>query len=111
MTNAGTTYSEVAAFAHLPLDFARFDKTVVRDFRTPRAKQIMQRTLEISRDNDAFHVVFDGVESLDQVEFIRSIGGTLAEGTLLSNAMSANEFLIAPRNHGHFIARSRPEAS
>lgn len=23
LTNAGTTYSEVAAFAHLPLDFAR----------------------------------------------------------------------------------------
>ena len=49
----------------------------------------MQRTLDISRDNDAFHVVFDGVETLDQVEFIRSIGGTIAEGTLLSNAMSA----------------------
>lgn len=54
----------------------------------------MQRTLDISRDSDAFHVVFDGVETLDQVEFIRSIGGTLAEGTLLSNAMSANEFLM-----------------
>ena len=50
----------------------------------------MQRTLDISRDNDAFHVVFDGVETLDQVEFIRSIGGTIAEGTLLSNAMSAS---------------------
>lgn len=54
----------------------------------------MQRTLDISRDSDAFYVVFDGVESLDQVEFIRSIGGTIAEGTLLSNAMSANEFLM-----------------
>ena len=38
----------------------------------------MQRTLDISRDNDAFHVVFDGVETVDQVEFIRSIGGTIA---------------------------------
>ena len=35
------------------------------DSRTPRAKQIMQRTLDISRDNDAFHVVFDGVETVD----------------------------------------------
>ena len=108
LTNAGTTYSEVAAFAHLPLDFARFDKTVVRDFRTPRAKQIMQRTLEISRDNDAFHVVFDGVESLDQVEFIRSIGGTLAEGTLLSNAMSANEFLMRLETMGTSLPEAGP---
>ena len=108
LTNAGTTYSEVAAFAHLPLDFARFDKTVVRDFRTPRAKQIMQRTLEISRDNDAFHVVFDGVESLDQVEFIRSIGGTLAEGTLLSNAMSANEFLMRLETMGTSLPEAAP---
>lgn len=99
---------EVAAFAHLPLDFARFDKTVVRDFRTPRAKQIMQRTLEISRDNDAFHVVFDGVESLDQVEFIRSIGGTLAEGTLLSNAMSANEFLMRLETMGTSLPEAAP---
>lgn len=108
LTNVGTTYSEVAAFAHLPLDFARFDKTVVRDFRTPRAKQIMQRTLEISRDNDAFHVVFDGVESLDQVEFIRSIGGTLAEGTLLSNAMSANEFLMRLETMGTSLPEATP---
>ena len=108
LTNAGTTYSEVAAFAHLPLDFARFDKTVVRDFRTPRAKQIMQRTLDISRDNDAFHVVFDGVETLDQVEFIRSIGGTLAEGTLLSNAMNANEFLMRLETMGTSLPEAGP---
>ena len=108
LTNAGTTYSEVAAFAHLPLDFARFDKTVVRDFRTPRAKQIMQRTLDISRDNDAFHVVFDGVETLDQVEFIRSIGGTIAEGTLLSNAMSANEFLMRLETMGTALPEAAP---
>ena len=108
LTNAGTTYSEVAAFAHLPLDFARFDKTVVRAFRTPRAKQIMQRMLEISRDNDAFHVVFDGVETLDQVEFIRSIGGTLAEGTLLSNAMSANEFLMRLETMGTSLPEAAP---
>ena len=108
LTNAGTTYSEVAAFAHLPLDFARFDKTVVRDFRTPRAKQIMQRTLEISRDNDAFHVVFDGVETLDQVEFIRSIGGTFAEGTLLSNAMNANEFLMRLETMGTSLPEAAP---
>lgn len=108
LTNAGTTYSEVAAFAHLPLDFVRFDKTVVRDFRTPRAKQIMQRTLDISRDNDAFHVVFDGVETLDQVEFIRSIGGTLAEGTLLSNAMSANEFLMRLETMGTALPEAAP---
>ena len=108
LTNAGTTYSEVAAFAHLPLDFARFDKTVVRAFRMPRAKQIMQRMLEISRDNDAFHVVFDGVETLDQVEFIRSIGGTLAEGTLLSNAMNANEFLMRLETMGTSLPEAAP---
>ena len=108
LTNAGTTYSEVAAFAHLPLDFARFDKTVVRAFRMPRAKQIMQRMLEISRDNDAFHVVFDGVETLDQVEFIRSIGGTLAEGTLLSNAMNANEFLMRLETMGTSLPEAGP---
>ena len=70
---------------------------MVRDFRTPRAKQIMQRTLEISRDNDAFHV-----------EFIRSIGGTLAEGTLLSNAMSANEFLMRLETMGTSLPEAAP---
>ncbi len=68
----------------------------------------MQRTLEISRDNDAFHVVFDGVETLDQVEFIRSIGGTLAEGTLLSNAMNANEFLMRLETMGTSLPEAGP---
>lgn len=30
LIHAGTTYSEIAAFARLPLDFAQFDETVVR---------------------------------------------------------------------------------
>lgn len=92
--HAGTTYSEIAAFARLPLDFAQFDETVVREFRVPRAMQIMQHTLNISRDNGAYQVVFNGVETPEQVDFIRSIGGSLVEGTLLCNAMSANEFLM-----------------
>lgn len=69
----------------------------------------MQRTLDISRDNDAFHVVFDGVETLDQVEFIRSIGGTIAEGTLLSNAMSANEFLMRLETMGTSLPEAAPK--
>ena len=68
----------------------------------------MQRTLDISRDSDAFYVVFDGVESLDQVEFIRSIGGTFAEGTLLSNAMSANEFLMRLETMGTSLPEAAP---
>lgn len=68
----------------------------------------MQRTLDISRDSDAFYVVFDGVESLDQVEFIRSIGGTIAEGTLLSNTMSANEFLMRLETMGTSLPEAVP---
>ena len=68
----------------------------------------MQRTLDISRDSDAFYVVFDGVESLDQVEFIRSIGGTIAEGTLLSNAMNANEFLMRLETMGTSLPEAVP---
>ena len=94
LIHAGTTYSEIAAFARLPLDFAQFDETMVREFRVPRAMQIMQHTLNISRDNGAYQVVFNGVETPEQVDFIRSIGGSLVEGTLLCNAMSANEFLM-----------------
>lgn len=94
LIHAGTTYSEIAAFARLPLDFAQFDEMVVREFRVPRAMQIMQYTLNISRDNGAYQVVFNGVETPEQVDFIRSIGGSLVEGTLLCNAMSANEFLM-----------------
>lgn len=71
----------------------------------------MQRTLDISRDNDAFHVVFDGVETLDQVEFIRSIGGTFCGGHAVEQRHERQRVPHASRNHGHFIARSRSEAS
>ena len=69
----------------------------------------MQRTLDISRDSDAFYVVFDGVESLDQVEFIHwrhDCGGHAVE-----QRHERQRVPHASRNHGHFIARSRPEAS
>ena len=46
-----------------------------------------------------------------RVEFIRSIGGTLAEGTLLSNAMSANEFLMRLETMGTSLPEAALEAS
>lgn len=71
----------------------------------------LERTGKIHRqqhDIDVFHVVFDGVETLDQVEFIRSIGGTFAEGTLLSNAMNANEFLMRLETMGTSLPEAAP---
>lgn len=47
----------------------------------PRIRKLLRSRIcrWISCDNDAFHVVFDDVETLDQVEFIRSIGGKLSK--------------------------------
>ena len=104
LTHTGSSYSEVNTFSRLPITFAHIDGRVVGEYKNPTAAHLMSNLVKLT-DNDGFKLVFDGVALPDQVEFVHSIGGTLAEGDLLSTAMTANELLMRLQTTGTALIR------
>ena len=99
LTHVGTSYSETYAFAHLPLSFARFDPSLIERYSDERTQQIVKRSVEIMR-KDGFDIVFTGVSTMQQLEFIRSVGGRLVEGSLLSSPLSVSEMAVRLQTQG-----------
>ena len=99
LTHTGSSYSEVDTFSRLPVTFAHIDGRVVGEYKNPTAAHLMSNLVKLT-DADGFKLVFDGVALPDQAEFVHSIGGTLAEGDLLSTAMTANELLMRLQTTG-----------
>lgn len=99
LTHMGTSYSETHAFAHLPLTFARFDPSLIERMSDERTQQIVRRSVDIMR-KDGFDIVFTGVSTLQQLEFIRSVGGKLVEGPLLSSPLSVSEMAVRLQTQG-----------
>mgnify|MGYP002520541656 FL=1 len=99
LTHTGSSYSEVDTFSRLPITFAHIDGRVVGEYKNPTAARLMSNLVKLT-DADGFKLVFDGVALPDQAEFVHSIGGTLAEGDLLSTAMTANELLMRLQTTG-----------
>ena len=104
LTHTGSSYSEVDTFSRLPITFAHIDGRVVGEYKNPTAARLMSNLVKLT-DADDFKLVFDGVALPDQAEFVHSIGGTLAEGDLLSTAMTANELLMRLQTTGTVLIR------
>lgn len=93
LAHIGSTYSETAAFATLPVVFGELDPVLMRSCNDPRTAAIVTNTASIMQV-DNFGLVFDGVDGRDQLSFVRKLHGTYIRGALAGNPMSAQEWLM-----------------
>ncbi|GGI14646.1 hypothetical protein GCM10007377_11960 [Galliscardovia ingluviei] len=93
LTHIGSTYSETAAFATLPVVFGELDPVLMRSCNDSRTAAIIMNTASIMQV-DNFGLVFDGVDGRDQLAFVRKLHGTYIRGALAGNPMSAQEWLM-----------------
>lgn len=89
----GTAYSELAALVRFPVRSVKVDKRIIDQFHNPRTRPTMRSILDLG-EQFGFSVVFEGVETPEQAEFLDSLGAPLAQGFLFGRPVSANEFLV-----------------
>ena len=97
--NFGTGYSSTDYLKELPIKYLKIDKSVVKDIATdPYRRAILGAASELARKMK-IGVVAVGVETEEQLEFLRSIGCREMQGFLFSRPLSGEEILerIAPR--------------
>ncbi len=95
----GTGYSSLAYLQRLPIDSLKIDHTFVRDLQgstapTAHARTLV-RTIVTLAHSMGIQVVAEGVETIDQLEFLRSVECDRGQGYLIARPMPADQLMRA----------------
>ncbi len=100
----GTGYSSLSALQQFPVGTLKIDQSFVRHAAVSREDATLVRTIiEMGRNLD-LEVVAEGIETREQLEFLRSLNCHCGQGRLFGEPMTATDFLQL------LLAQSRGEA-
>jgi diguanylate cyclase (GGDEF)-like protein/PAS domain S-box-containing protein len=89
----GTGYSSLSALQQFPISTLKIDQSFVRDVAVDSDDAAIVRTIIDMGKSLNLVVIAEGVETVEQLEFLRQHGCWFAQGRLLSDAIEARKFL------------------
>ncbi len=88
----GTGYSSLSYLKQLPLDQIKIDQSFVRDMTVDPNDAVMVQTIINLANNFKMNVIAEGVETEDQLKFLRDNGCLAYQGYLFSKPVPIEEF-------------------
>jgi diguanylate cyclase (GGDEF)-like protein len=98
----GTGYSSLAALKYLPLDRLKIDRSFIRELRANTVDARIVSTIVNLGHELQLDVVAEGVETIEQLAFLRSINCDAAQGFLFSRPMAAPDLESAIANGSYW---------
>jgi len=89
----GTGHSSLSYLTRMPFDVFKIDQSFVRDMsRDPHARIVVETILAMAKALK-LETVAEGVETSEQLAFLREQGATLAQGYLFARPMPLNDLV------------------
>jgi diguanylate cyclase (GGDEF)-like protein/PAS domain S-box-containing protein len=88
----GTGYSSLAYLRRFPIDLLKIDQSFLRDIAHDRGAREIAATIIAMAHNLGMQVLAEGVETVEQLEFVRQRGCDRFQGYLHSRPVPAREF-------------------
>lgn len=95
----GTGYSSLSYLKKFPIDYLKIDQSFIRDIDISNYDRNIATTIILMAQNLGVGVIAEGVETSEQLEFLRLYNCNEAQGFLFSKPLSAEElkkFLAKP---------------
>jgi diguanylate cyclase (GGDEF)-like protein len=93
MDDFGTGYSSLSYLKRFPLDLIKIDYSFVRDLTRDASDAALVRTIIAMASNLNLHSVAEGVETAEQLAFLRRHGCDTVQGFYFSPPVPAEEFV------------------
>ncbi len=87
----GTGYSSLSYLKHLPIDKIKIDKSFVDDILYHSNKGVMVKTIIDMGVNLNFIVIAEGIETEEQLDFLKKNGCDIGQGYFFSKPLPANQ--------------------
>ncbi len=88
----GSGYSSLNMLKSMPIDVVKIDKEFLNESEnSQKAQKIISKIVEMAKELD-MNVICEGVEKVEQADFLKSIGCYYAQGFLYAKPMPETEF-------------------
>ncbi len=104
----GTGYSSLAVLKYLPLDRLKIDRSFIRELRANTIDAGIVRTIVNLGHELNLNVVAEGVETVEQLELLRSVNCDTVQGFLFSRPLPAAELEMTIARGSYWQQQSHP---
>lgn len=106
----GVKYSSLDYLQRLPIDMLKIDRSFLRDIGSNTFKQSIVRAIIGIAHDVGFTVAAEGVETQEQLDFLRSLGCDDWQGHYFSEARPAEEITRLLHASGSFASETVPHS-
>ncbi len=89
----GTGYSSLTYLSQLPIDVIKVDQSFVRNINQDKSDESIIKTIHALTTNLGLYCIAEGVETLEQINFLQRIGCDDFQGFYFAKPMLAEELL------------------
>lgn len=89
----GTGYSSLTYLSQFPIDVIKIDQSFVRNIGSDASNESIIKTIYLLAENLGLYCIAEGVETLEQIEFLNKLGCHDFQGYYFAKPMPATELL------------------